>query len=100
MNNFQDDPANTENRKRQIIQTTLCFLPTSISYYASQELAETYPHQALVKGFDPTFDAEAFVRSGLCTKLPSIPIHNYRDSVGIKETMGFKFYQTMNEGSL
>lgn len=100
MNNFQDDPANTEDRKRQMIQKTLCFPSTGISYYVSQKLAQTYPQQALVKGFDPTFDAEAFARAGLRTKLPSVPIHNYRDSVGIKETMSFEFYQTINKGSL
>ena len=82
MSNNQDPTANIQDRIRQIIDKAyyLFLHPSGVPYQISQELAENYPHKALVKGSDCAFNVEAFARAGFCTILPSEQIHDQRDT--------------------
>lgn len=95
MNNCQDDPANTPDIIKQIINDALYPFPNGIFGNISQKLAQMYPQKAWVKGHDPAFNVEAFARVGHCTMLPSVQTHNQRDTGWGRNN---KPYQTMNNG--
>ena len=86
-----------EEKIRQIIVDAFRISP-GVSHEISQELAKIYPHKGWVKGSHPAFNVEAFAKAGHCTMLPSVQIHDQRDTGW--NSRKDEPYQTINNGSL
>ena len=95
MSRNQDCPANMQDGIK-VINDALHPFPDGIFGNISQKLTKIYPQKAWVKGSDCSFNVEDFARAGHCTMLPSVQIHNQRNTGW--NSWNNKPYQTINNG--